>query len=336
MPGRPAPDRALANCTRFLYQASAPAVGARETRTSMNIFAIAKYMLPMTRYPYKGGVVACPVCEEASCTPVAGIDRRLKRLPTVMCDHCGLIYTNPMPTEAELDTYYEKYYRFDYQLATTEPKQKHIVKRRREAEGRATHLEGLLAPGARTLDFGAGSGEFVALMLEKGFDAHGFEPGETYATHAIGRLGTRIRLTNWQAARYGAEFDLVTCFHVLEHLATPMPALRRMAEWLNPDGRLYLEVPDMVGLSRKGFGGLHFAHVLGFNQHNLMLAAARVGFRRAKVVKPTGIIFERGEVTPQEQDELAAAGLEATRAHYIDSAPTANYLTYQLSKVGLR
>ena len=302
----------------------------------MNILAIAKYMLPMTRYPYTGGVVACPVCEEVSFTPVAGIDRRLKRLPTVMCDHCGLIYTNPMPTEAELNTYYEKYSRFDYQLATTEPKQKHIVKRRREAEGRAVQLEGLLAPGARTLDFGAGSGEFVALILEKGFDAHGFEPGETYATHAIARLGDRIRLTNWQAADYAADFDLVTCFHVLEHLSTPMPALKRMAGWLKPGGRLYVEVPDMVALSRKGFGGLHFAHVLGFNHDNLALAAANVGFRRMKVVEPTGIIFECGEVSPQEREELAASGLAATRAHFIDSAPTASYLTYQLGKVGLK
>lgn len=303
----------------------------------MNIFSIAKYMLPMTRYPYSGSVVPCPVCEEPSFTPVAGIDRRLKRLPTVMCDHCGLLYTNPMPTEAELNTYYEKYYRFDYQLAATAPKRKHIVKRQREARARAVHLEGLLSEGARTLDFGAGSGEFVTLMLEKGFDAHGFEPGETYATHAIGRLGDRIRLTTWQAAQYGAEFDLVTCFHVLEHLSAPIPALRRMAGWLRPGGRLYIEVPDMIsGLAHKGFGGLHFAHVLGFNHDNLALAAARIGLRRAKVISPTGIIFEHGAVAQAEQEALAASGLRATRTHFIDSAPTAAYLTYQLSKVGLK
>ena len=303
----------------------------------MNILSIAKYMLPMTRYPYTGRVVPCPVCEEPSFTPVAGIDRRLKRLPTVMCDHCGLLYTNPMPTEAELGTYYEKYYRFDYQLAATAPKQKHIVKRRREAEGRAAQLDGLLEKGARTLDFGAGSGEFVALMLEKGFDAHGFEPGETYAGHAIGRLGSRIRQTSWQEARYEAGFDLVTCFHVLEHLSTPMPALRRMADWLRPGGKLYVEVPDLVGgLSHKGFGGLHFAHVLAFNHYNLALAAARVGFRPVKVVKPTGVVFERGEVTPQEREELAASGLSATREHFVDNGPAASYFTYQLAKVGLK
>lgn len=303
----------------------------------MNIFSIVKYMLPMTRYPYSGSVVTCPVCEELSFTPVAGIDRRLKRLPTVMCDRCGLLYTNPMPTEAELGTYYEKYYRFDYQLAATGPKQKHIVKRRREASARAAHLEGLLGEDARTLDFGAGSGEFVALMLEKGFDAHGFEPGETYAAHAIAQLGDRVRLTTWQAAQYDAAFDLVTCFHVLEHLSTPIPALQRMADWLKPGGRLYIEVPDMIaGLAHKGFGGLHFAHVLGFNHDNLALAAARVGFRREKVISPTGIVFERGAVAQDEQEALAAAGLRATRAHFVERRPAAAYLTYQLGKVGLK
>lgn len=292
-------------------------------------------MLPMTRYPYAGSLVPCPVCEGSASTPVAGIDRRMKRLPTVMCDHCGLLFTNPMPTEAELGAYYEKYYRFDYQLAASRPKQKHIENRRREASTRAAALDGLIAEGASTLDFGAGSGEFVALMLEKGFDAHGFEPGEPHATYAIEQLGDRIRRTGWQAAPYGAEFDLVTCFQVLEHLSNPAAALRRMADWLKPGGLLYIEVPDMIGsLAKKGFGGLHFAHVLGFNHDNLALAAARISFRRAKVVYPTGIIFERAAVSPAEQEALAAAGREATRKHYLERALAAAYVTFQLGKIG--
>jgi SAM-dependent methyltransferase len=301
----------------------------------MNVFSIARYLLPMTHYPYSGNVVACPVCDEPSFTPVASIDRRLKRLPTVMCDHCGLLYTNPMPSEAELNTYYEKYYRFDYQLAATKPKRKHIEKREREALARARQLDGLLSPGARTLDFGAGSGEFVALMLDRDHDAHGFEPGETYAKHARERLGERIRHTNWQDASYGPEFDLVTCFHVLEHLSTPIAALERMAQWLKPGGRIYLEVPEMEStLERKGFGSLHFAHVLGFNHHNLSLAAARVGFRRLKTVEPTGIVFERGEV--EDQEALAARGLETTRRTAIERTPATAYRDYQLGKIGLR
>lgn len=300
----------------------------------MNILSIARYMLPMTRYPYAGAVVACPVCAEASFTPVAGIDRRWKRLPTVMCDHCGLLYTNPMPTEAELGTYYEKYYRFDYQFAATRPKPKHIAKRRREAAARVASLEGLLQPGARTLDFGAGSGEFVEQMLERGFDAHGFEPGETYAGHAISRLGPRVRNIGWQEADYGPEFDLVTSFHVFEHLSTPIPALRRAAGWLRPGGKVYLEVPDMARwLADKGVGSLHFAHVLGFNRHNLVLAAAKAGLRPLREASATGIVFEQGAV--EDEEALAAAGRGAMRALLAVRSPMRAYFAHHLDKVGL-
>jgi SAM-dependent methyltransferase len=237
-----------------------------------------------------------------------------------------------MPTEAELGTYYEKYYRFDYQLAATKPKEKHIAKRQREAFRRAQQLQGLLPEGARTLDFGAGSGEFVTLMLDKGFDAHGFEPGETYATHAMERLGSRMRQIGWQDAGYGPEFDLVTSFHVFEHLSTPLPALRRIASWLKPGGKVYLEVPDMAEwFRRKGFGSLHFAHVLGFNHHNLTLAAAKAGLRPIKVVAPTGIIFEQGVV--EDEEPLAASGLLEARRQSARGAVGA-YVSHQLSKLG--
>lgn len=301
----------------------------------MNILEIARYMLPMTHYPFTGEVVSCPVCDERSFTAIASVDRRFKRLPSVMCDQCGLLYTNPMPTESELNYYYEKYYRFDYQLATSRPKMKHVRKRQREAATRADQLHGLLAAGARTLDFGAGSGEFVSLMLQKGFDAHGFEPGETYAKHAIEQLGSRIRCTSWQSADYRAEFDLVTSFHVLEHLREPIGALKRIVDWLRPGGKVYVEVPDMAfSLAQKGFGSLHFAHVIGFNHHNLILAAAKAGLRPLKVVTPTGIIFEKGMV--DNQQALAVSGHAVTAEIVAQNSASRAYIAYQLSKVGIR
>ncbi len=303
----------------------------------MNIFSIARNMLPMTRYPYRGERVACPVCGEAKSDTVSDIDRRLKRLPTVMCTRCGLLYTNPMPTEAELATYYQHYYRFDYQLVATKPTRRHIAKRSAEAAARAAAVQDLLPAGGRTLDFGAGSGEFVELMLGRGFDAHGFEPGGTYATHAIQRLGSRMRAATWQEVAYEGRFDLVTCFHVMEHLSTPMAAMRRIASWLAPAGKAYIEVPDTPAwLGQKGLASLHFAHVVGFNHDNLRLAAAQAGLKVLRTVSPTGLILERGEVPPEEQAAMAAAGLATSRAIFANASPAAIYIGHQLSKIGLR
>lgn len=293
---------------------------------------IAKLFIPFTRYPYKGRIVPCPVCEETSFVEVATLDRRLKRLPTAMCSSCGLLYTNPMPTDDELSRYYSKYYRFDYQMVLSSPSGKHVRKRNAEAEHKMRALGGLLAPGAATLDFGCGSGEFVGRMLEAGFDAHGFEPGEQYGAFARDRLGNRIRVAGWQDVANDRLFDLVSCFHVLEHLNTPLAALERIASWLAPGGKAYIEVPNLAPeLDRKGFGFLHFAHVIGFNHHNLVLAASRVGMTPLKVVGPTGIIFQRGQGV--EPKKLAELGLAVSKAHFVDANPYRQYLSYQKSKL---
>ena len=59
-------------------------------------------ILPFIPYRYQGEHVPCPVCASNKHSLVARMDRRLKPLTTVMCDDCGLFYSNPMPTKDEL------------------------------------------------------------------------------------------------------------------------------------------------------------------------------------------------------------------------------------------
>lgn len=297
-------------------------------------YSLLSFFLPFTRYPYEGYRVPCPGCGHAAHTQMASLDRRLKRLDTVACDHCGLLYTNPMPTDAELGAYYADFYRFDYQAASTAPKEKHLKKRRVEAANRVKELEGLLPASARTLDFGCGSGEFVTAMLALGHDAHGFEPGETYGNHARALHGDRISVKGWQDVRYEERFDLVTCFHVLEHLSNPVDALRQMAQWTAPDGLVYVEVPDLgTEQPNKGFGALHFAHLLGFNHHNLIVAAAQAGLVPEKIVAPTGIIFRHSDIDLASVETEAKKGAALTRKLYSDGGMVRNYFRHQFKKL---
>jgi SAM-dependent methyltransferase len=297
-------------------------------------YSILSFFLPFTGYPYQGHQVPCPGCGHQKSTGVAGIDRRLKRLSTVACDSCGLLYTNPMPTDSELAAYYANYYRFDYQAADSAPKEKHLKKRRAEAASRISQLDGLLPLAARTLDFGCGSGEFVGAMLAMGHDAHGFEPGDAYGGHAKSLYGDRIAIKGWQEVEYPERFDLVTCFHVLEHLSNPVEALRQMAAWTKPDGLVFVEVPNL-GADRpnRGFGALHFAHLLGFNRHNLIVAAAHAGLIPERVVAPTGIIFRLGPTSPEALEREAAQGKALTDRLHGGGQMVPNYFKYQLGKL---
>lgn len=291
-----------------------------------------KHLTPFSKYPYEGEVVGCPVCSSNSGTQVAKIDRRLKRLSTFACDHCGLLYTNPMPTDAELQDYYTRLYRLDYQGASDAPKDRHLGKRKKEAESRKSQLAPLLKPGSKTLDFGCGSGELLTALLPLGHDAHGFEPGQTYGEYAKSIHGDRVKVQGWQEVSYEDGFDLVTCFHVLEHLRNPIAALKQMAEWTRPNGLVYVEVPDMGSTNpKKGFGALHFAHLTGFNYHNLLLAGSLAGLQLKVKVSPTGLIFEHGESSDVAKE--AEQGRELAFSLYGGGNAVRNYFRYQLGKV---
>ena len=91
------------------------------------------------------------------------------------------------------------------------------------------------------------SGEFVALMRHLGVNAMGIEPHAGYASYARDTLGLAVRHGPLQERLddlSADSLDLVTMFHVLEHLPEPVAALRRIAQRLKPDGLLYIEVPN--------------------------------------------------------------------------------------------
>ncbi|MCP4318260.1 MAG: class I SAM-dependent methyltransferase [Hyphomicrobiales bacterium] len=293
-----------------------------------------RYFLPFTDYEYKGEVSHCPVCDEDEVTNICNLDRNLKLLPTVMCNHCGLVFTNPLPTEEELSLFYRKYYRIFYQGALSKPRQKHIDKRVREAEFRAEKLKGLCKDNARVLDFGCGSGEFVEAMLNRGYDSHGFEIGESYGAYGEGKLSNRIKVSSWEDVDYAPEFDLITSFHVVEHLRDPLNAVRKMMSWLAPGGLIFLEVPNVASGPYKGFGSFHFAHVLGFNTCNLRLLGAILGLELVKEVSATGLAFKKGH--GEDREVLAKNGREISAERFVEQGVYQPYFQYQFGKIAGR
>ena len=131
-----------------------------------------------------GASTPCSLCAGEASTVISLWDRRLKRLRTVCCDACGLLRTDPMPSEMELERYYGGHYREDYQLAGRRPPARHLRKSLRDATRRRDRFREFLSPGDRVLDFGSGSGEFLHVMRQAGFDVLGLEPGRTYSSYA--------------------------------------------------------------------------------------------------------------------------------------------------------
>lgn len=107
--------------------------------------------------------------------------------------------------------------------------------------------------GGSLLDVGAGKGEFVAAALSEGFQASGIEPSAAFAAYAsqVKQLPVQCGYLDKSGMFEGRRFDVITLFHVLEHVHQPHQLIALLAEYLNPGGVLMIEVPNTNGLLLK-------------------------------------------------------------------------------------
>lgn len=220
----------------------------------------------------------CRLCGEAERQVLATRGRGLEPLTTVVCRGCGMVSHHPLPDPADVAAFYATRYRVAYK-GGWEPKRKHALRALRGAIGRARRLAPLLRPGAAVLDVGASSGEFTYVMQRAGFSARGIEPNLGYAEYARRTYAVAVETGGLDNACIApASLDLVTLNHVLEHLADPWAALRRLGSWLAPGGLLFIEVPNLAGVRKQAANTFHAAHIWNFTPQTLGLLAWQEGF----------------------------------------------------------
>jgi SAM-dependent methyltransferase len=182
---------------------------------------------------------ACPICDGRT-VPSA----RLGRLGYRECSRCGFVFRPDVDEAATREVYEGGAYAEAHELYADPAR---IDGLRRDARVRLRWLAPHAASG-RLLDVGAAGGAFVAEAVGAGYDARGLEPTPAFAGFARERLGVDVMDgTIESAALPAASLDVVTLWHVLEHLPDPRDAVDRLRDALVPGGVLALEVPNFGG-----------------------------------------------------------------------------------------
>ena len=222
--------------------------------------------------------VPCNLCDSRDVEVLATRDRDGHPLRTTICTRCGLVWSNPRPTEEEIRRYYSHEYRLDYKGRST-PSLRHIARSARGALSRYRALAPFLKKGDRILDAGAGGGEVVYTLRRFGFDAIGLEPDERYARHAREALGVPVETGFIQDASFPeGSFDVVTMYHALEHVDNPLAILARLRSWTVDGGVLLIEVPNVEAACIAPAHRFHFAHFYNFSRDALTSLGRRAGF----------------------------------------------------------
>lgn len=193
-----------------------------------------------------------------------------KRLRLSLCRGCGMIQQADIPDADELGIYYSHHYRSDYKK-THNPKTKHVWRAGKAALDRISFLLKTLPEQRRPLklvDIGAGGGEFTYMAKRAGLDARGIEPNIGYSEFARETYDVEVKTGEIRDLET-ASADIITLFHVLEHLPNPHAAIEKIYESLQAGGLVLIEVPNILALDSSPTNIFFKAHLWYFSPRTL-------------------------------------------------------------------
>jgi len=153
----------------------------------------------------------------------------------------GYLETHPIPEN--LSKYYEseKYISHTDSAKNWLEKIYQLVKNYNIAY-KFSKLEGA-KPGMKILDYGCGAGDFLAFAQKKNLDAFGVEPNPVALQITHAKIG-KDRAVDQPIESLSGEFDFITLWHVLEHIADLENFILNLKTKLKPEGKIYIAVPN--------------------------------------------------------------------------------------------
>ena len=194
----------------------------------------------------------------------------------VQCKKCSYVYANPVWDESDLIHLYSEVQDETY-VTERIGRQLTFAKHLKEFE----QITGS-GNGRTLLDVGAYIGVFVDVARQAGWDAIGVEPSEWAVNYAREQGLPVLQGTMESAALVGRQFDVVTMWDVIEHVADPSGELQKAYDLLKPGGYIAVHTMDIDSLMAKATGPrwpwLMEMHIHYFSQRTLSRMLEKVGF----------------------------------------------------------
>lgn len=207
----------------------------------------------------------------------------------VTCNNCGFHFTNPIPEQDKIGAYYKS-----EEYVSHSSSNKGLINflynkvRNKTLQDKVRWVKNAVN-GNRLLDIGSGTGHFLKVANENGFEGYGIEPDEDARNFA--HKENHVRSCE-QSELYNVEknsIDVITMWHVLEHVYELRKDIQVMNEILVAGGKLFVAVPNMNSYDAKYYKEYWAAydvprHLYHFQQQDISKLFMDLGFELEKVI----------------------------------------------------
>jgi len=202
-------------------------------------------------------------------------------------EELDMLITSPQPSLDNLGRYYESE---DY-ISHTDGKRSLFEKAYHFVKGIA--LKNKLAlinsyqfDKGRILDIGAGTGDFLSVAKNDGWETIGIEPSDK-AKEIASKKGVTFVANTSELENHS--FDVITMWHVLEHVPDLDYQIKELKRLLKPNGTLIVAVPNFKSFDAKYYGTfwaaydvpIHFWH---FSKTSLKMLFEKEGMKLEKIL----------------------------------------------------
>ncbi len=164
----------------------------------------------------------------------------------------GVLYTLPQPIE-NLGKYYES----ENYISHTDGKKSVFERFYQIAKSINLNdklkLINKIANGKKILDYGCGVGDYLEHMQKNGYDVLGMEPNDSARKIAQSKLGEN-KVTSTEIEHINGKFDVITLWHVLEHIPNLHEIIEQLKKHLKENGTLVIAVPNHQSYDAKYYG----------------------------------------------------------------------------------
>lgn len=237
-------------------------------------------------------ISSCPVCNRNSFNDfLIGHDFFLsgETFHICECTFCGFLFTNPRPDKTEILKYYES-----SEYLSHDSSQNGILTglyrlTRKNNIRKKYRLVKKFSNGKKILDLGCGTGEFIHYCSAKGFQAMGIEPIEKARSFGVHKLKQDIRPESALHDIPPDNFDVITLWHVLEHVHDLNNRMLQLKTILKQGGVVLIAVPNSNSWDAKKYREYWAAydlprHLYHFNMKTLANLIDKNNFKLLEIV----------------------------------------------------